>query len=219
MGMTTIVIVDDHQVMRQGLRALLEAQPGFQVVGDTGDGESAVKLVERLHPDILVLDMVMPGINGIEVARQVRIHSPECAVVILSMYGAEGYVREAIQAGARGYVLKKDSVEELASAIREVLAGRHYISQSLTRRAIDSYVGINRQPAEPYQTLTTREREVLHMVAAGSTSAEIAAKLFVSPRTVEFHRANIMQKLGIRTQQELTRYCIEAGISPPEKFE
>jgi DNA-binding NarL/FixJ family response regulator len=197
----------------------LEAQPGFQVVGDAGDGEAAIKLVERLHPDVLVLDMVMPGINGIEVARRVRIHSPACAIVILSMYGAEGYVRDAIQAGAKGYVLKKDSVEELASAIREVLAGRHYISQSLTKRAVDSYVGISRQPVDPYQTLSARERQVLHMVAAGSTSAEIAANLFISRRTVEFHRANIMQKLGVRNQQELTRYCIEAGISPTEKFE
>jgi two-component system, NarL family, response regulator NreC len=215
--MTTVVIADDHQVMRQGLRALLEAQPGFQVVGDVGDGEAAVTLVERLRPDVLVLDMVMPGINGIEVARRVALHSPACAIVILSMYGAEGYVREAIQAGAKAYVLKKDSAEELASAIREVLAGRHYISQRLTKRAIDSYAGITRHAPEPHQTLTTREREVLQMVAAGSTSAVIAAKLFISRRTVEFHRANIMQKLGVRTQQELTRYCIEAGISPPRE--
>jgi DNA-binding NarL/FixJ family response regulator len=218
--MTTVVIADDHQVMRQGLRALLEAQPGFQVVADVGDGEAAAKLVEQLHPDVLVLDMSMPGINGIEVARRVATHSPACAIVILSMYGAEGYVREAIQAGAKGYVLKKDSAEELVSAIREVLAGRHYISQSLTKRAIDSYVGISRQSLEPHQTLTSRECEVLQMVAAGSTSAVIGAKLFISRRTVEFHRANIMQKLGVHSQQELTRYCIEAGISRPrDKFE
>lgn len=211
--MTTIVLADDHQVMRQGLRALLEAIPDFKVIGDAGDGEAAVKLVERLHPDVLVLDMVMPGINGIEVARRVRINAPACAVIILSMYGAEGYVREAIQAGAKGYILKKDSAEELAIAIREVIAGRHYISQSLTKRAVDSYVGINRQPVDAYQTLTTREREVLQLLAAGSTSAEIAARLFISRRTVEFHRANIMQKLGVHNQPELTRYCIEAGIS------
>jgi len=213
--MTTILIADDHQVMRQGLCSLLSSQPDFQVVGDTGDGEAAVKLVERLHPDVLVLDMVMPGINGIEVVRRVRVLSPTCAIVILSMYGAEGYVREAIRAGAKGYVLKKDSVEELASAVREVLAGRHYISPSLTKKAIDSYVGISGRPAKLYQTLTARERQVLHMVASGGTSAEIAAQLFISQRTVEFHRANIMQKLGIHTQHELARYCIEEGITPP----
>ncbi len=217
--MITIVVADDHQVMRQGLCALLKMQPDFQVVGEADDGEAAIKLVERFHPDVLVLDMVMPGINGIEATRRVRLLSPSCAIVILSMYGAEGYVREAIQAGAKGYVLKKDSADELASAIREVLAGRHYISPSLTQKAIDSYIGISSRQAKPYQMLTPRERQVLHMMAAGCASAEIAAKLSISPRTVEFHRANIMQKLGLHTQQELARYCIEEGIIPPEKFE
>ncbi|MFH1381948.1 MAG: response regulator transcription factor [Chloroflexota bacterium] len=216
--MITIVVADDHQVMRQGLCTLLGAQPDFQIVGDASDGEAAIKLVERFHPDVLVLDMVMPGINGIEVARRLRTQSPACAIVILSMYGAEGYVREAVQAGAKGYVIKKDSAEELASAIREVVAGRHYISPSLTKKAVDSYVGIDGHGVEPYQTLTARERQVLHLVAAGSTTAQIAAELFISPRTVEFHRANIMRKLGIHTQLELTRYCIEAGICPPKKI-
>jgi two-component system response regulator NreC len=213
--MITIVIADDHQMMRQGLCSLLGAQPDFQVVGDAGDGEAAVKLVEELHPDVLVLDMVMPGINGIEVTRRVRKLSSACAIVILSMYGAEGYVREAIQAGARGYVLKKDFAEELASAVREVLAGRNYISPSLTQKASDSYAGISRSQVLPYQTLTARERQVLHMVAAGGTSVEIAAQLSVSQRTVEFHRANIMRKLGMHTQHELALYCIEEGITAP----
>ena len=218
--MTSIVVADDHLLMRQGMCALLKAQPDFQVLGDANDGEGALRLVERLHPDVLVLDMVMPGINGIEVARRVTQQSPTCAIVILSMYGAEGYVREAIGAGAKGYILKKDSVEELASAIREVIAGRHYISPSLTKKAVNSYIGIGGHQNEPYSTLTARERQVLHMIATGSTSAQIAGKLFISQRTVEFHRANIMRKLGLNTHQELTRYCIETGISPPsEKIE
>lgn len=179
--MTTIVIADDHQVMRQGLRSLLGAQPDFQVVGDTGDGEAAVKLVEELHPDALVLDMVMPGINGIEVARRVKKISPACGIVILSMYGADGYVREAIQAGAGGYVLKRDSADELASAVREVVAGRNYISPSLTKKAIDSYVGISTSRTNPYQTLTARERQVLHMVAAGGTSVENSGTVVHQP--------------------------------------
>jgi two-component system, NarL family, response regulator NreC len=216
--MITLVVADDHLMMREGLCALLKAQPDFQVAGDAGDGEEALKLVERLHPDVLVLDMVMPGINGIEVTRRVTQLSTTCAVVILSMYGAEGYVREAIEAGAKAYILKKDSAEELVKAIREVIAGRHYISPSLTRKAISSYVGMGSRQTEPYQTLSARERQVLQMVAADSTSAQIAAELFISQRTVEFHRANIMRKLGLHTQRELTRYCIEAGISPlPEK--
>jgi two-component system, NarL family, response regulator NreC len=213
--MTSIVVVDDHLMMRQGLCALLKAQPDFQVLGDAGDGEEALRLIERLHPDVIVLDMAMPGINGIEVARRVTQNSPTCVIVILSMYAAEGYVREAIEAGAKAYVLKKDSAEELTGAIREVIAGRHYISPSLTKKAINSYVGMSSPQNELYRNLTTRERQVLQMVAAGSTSAQIAAKLFISHRTVEFHRANIMQKLGLHTQHELTRYCIEEGISPP----
>lgn len=215
--MITIVVVDDHQVMREGLCALLKTQPNFQVIGDAGDGEAAIKLVEHLHPDVLVLDMIMPGTNGIEVARRVSIFSPACAIIILSMYGAEQYVHEAIQAGVKGYILKKDSADELAKAIREVTNGRHYISPRLAQKAIDSYVGISSLP-KPYQLLTARERQVLHMMASGSTTAEIAAKLFVSPRTVEFHRANVMQKLGFHTQQELARYCIEEGITPPENM-
>jgi two-component system response regulator NreC len=213
--MTGIVVVDDHLMMRQGLCALLKSQPDFQVLGDAGDGEGALRLIERLHPDVIVLDLAMPGINGIEVTRWVTQNSPTCLIVILSMYAAEGYVREAIEAGAKAYVLKKDSAEELTNAIREVIAGRHYISPSLTKKAINSYVGMSSHQNELYGNLTTRERQVLQMVAAGSTSAQIAAKLFISHRTVEFHRANIMRKLGLHTQHELTRFCIEEGISPP----
>ena len=213
--MISIVVADDHLMMRQGMCSLLKVQPDFQVLGDAGDGEEALRLVERLHPDVLVLDMVMPGINGIEVARRVKQNSPTCTIVILSMYGAEGYVREAIGAGAKAYVLKKDSAEELASAIHEALAGRHYISPSLTKKVINSYIGMGSHQSESYRNLTARERQVLQMVSAGSTSAGIAVQLFISQRTVEFHRANILQKLGLHTQHELTRYCIEEGISPP----
>ncbi|MFC1988945.1 response regulator [Chloroflexota bacterium] len=215
--MITIVVADDHQVMRQGLCALLKEQPDFQIVGDAGEGETAVNLVKRLKADVLVVDMIMPGINGIEVARRVFADSPSCNIVVLSMYGAEGYIREAIQAGAKGYVLKKDSVEELVVAIREIMAGRHYISPSLTQKAINSYAGISSIQVGPYQILTNRERQVLSLLAEGSTTAQIAAKLFISPRTVEFHRANIMNKLDIHTLQELTRYCIEAGILPAQE--
>lgn len=217
--MVNIVVVDDHQMMRQGLCALIKEQPDFQVLGDAGNGEEGLKLVESLHPDVIVLDMAMPGLNGVEVARRVVQKSPKCAIVILSMYAAEGYVREAIAAGAKAYVLKQDSAEELVRAIREAIAGRHYISRRLTQKAISSYAGVSSQPGELYQTLTAREREVLQLVAEANTSVKIAAKLFISPRTVEFHRANIMRKLGIDTQQELMRYCLEQGISPPPSKE
>ena len=215
--MTSIIVVDDHQMMRQGLCALIKEQPDFQVVGDAGDGEEALRLVERFHPDVIVLDMAMPGLNGVEVTRRVTQDSPTYKIVILSMYAAEGYVREAIEAGAKAYVLKKDSAEELVIAIREAIAGRHYISPSLTKKAINSYVGISSHQSESYRNLTARERQVLQMVAGGSTSVVIATKLFISKRTVEFHRANIMRKLGLNTQNELTHYCIEQGISPPPR--
>lgn len=214
--MHTIVVVDDHQIIRQGLCALLKTQEELQVIGDVGDGESAIRLAEQFHPDVMVIDMVMPGMNGLEITRRVRQCSPASAIIILSMYGAEGYVQEAIKAGAQGYVLKKDSVEELATAIREVVGGRQYISPYLMKRAIDSFVGTSNCENNRRQPLTIREREIITMVAAGSTSAQIAAKLFISSRTVEFHRANIMRKLGLHTQQELTRYCIETGLLPPQ---
>jgi two-component system response regulator NreC len=211
---TTIVVADDHNIIRQALCALLAAQPGFDVVGEARDGIEAVAEAERLRPDVLVLDMVMPNLNGIEVTRRLRERLPKCAVVILSMYGADGYVQEAIQGGARGYVLKKDSVEELTTAINEVVVGGRYISPSLIKRVVDSYLGTGGMQSDRYQTLTARERQILHMVAAGSTSAQVSTKLSISRRTVEFHRANIMRKLGLRTQQALARYCIESGITP-----
>lgn len=214
--MITIVLADDHRVIRQGLRSLLEVEPDLKVLAEAGDGQEALNAVDELHPDILVLDMVMPGMNGVEVARRLQKQASRCGVVILSMYGAEGYVREAMQSGARAYVLKKDSAGELVVAIREAHAGRKYISPSLARKAIDSYLGGSGGRADPYGSLTVREREVLQMVATGSTSAQIAEKLSISRRTVEFHRANITNKLGIENLQELVRYCIEAGILPPE---
>jgi len=215
--MTTIVLADDHHVVRQGLRSLLEAEPDFSVVGETGDGLEAAQQVERLQPDALVLDLMMPGLNGLEVTRQVSRRSPRTCVVILSMYANEAYVLEALRAGAAAYVLKESTSAELVRAIREAVAGRRYLSPPLSERAIESYM----QKAEsaeldPYETLTAREREVLHLVAEGHTNAEIAGRLFISRRTVETHRTNLMRKLGLRTQTDLIRYALRRGILPME---
>ena len=215
--MTTIVLADDHHIVRQGMRALLEAEPDFRLVGEAGDGLETVQLVERLRPDVLVLDLMMPGLNGLEVTRQVGKRSPQTRVVILSMHANEAYVLEALRNGAVGYVLKDASVTELVQAVREVTAGRRYLSPPLSERAIDAYVGRAKEATlDRYETLTDREREVLHLVAEGCTNAAIAARLSISPRTAETHRANMMRKLGLHTQTDLIRYALRRGIIPME---
>jgi len=213
----SILLADDHQVVRQGLRALLEAEPDFRVVGEAADGLEATRLVERLHPDVAVVDLIMPGLNGMEVTRQITARVPKTRVVVLSMHANEAYVLEALRNGAAAYVLKDSSATDLVHAVREVAAGRRYLSPPLSERALDTY----RQRAKEatldiYETLTTREREVLHLAAEGHTNAEIAARLGISPRTAETHRANLMHKLGLQTQTDLVRYALRRGIVPME---
>lgn len=217
MSMTTIVLADDHHIVRQGLRSLLEAEPDFSVIGETGDGLEAAQLVERLQPDVLVLDLMMPSLNGLEVTRQVSQRSPQTHVVILSMYANEAHVLEALRAGAVAYVLKESTAAELVRAVREAVAGRRYLSPPLSERAIEVYMQKAESAAlDPYETLTAREREVLYLVAEGHTNAEIADRLFISRRTVETHRANLMRKLDLRTQTDLISYALRRGIVPME---
>jgi DNA-binding NarL/FixJ family response regulator len=217
MSMTTIVLADDHHVVRQGLRSLLEAEPDFSVVGEASDGLETAQLVERLQPDVLVLDLMMPGLNGLEVTRQVGQRSPQTHVVILSMHANEAYVLEALQAGAAAYVVKESTSAELVRAVREAVAGRRYLSPPLSERAIEAYMQKAESAAlDPYETLTAREREVLHLAAEGHNTAEIADRLFISRRTVETHRANLMRKLGLRSQTDLIRYALQRGILPME---
>lgn len=211
----TILLADDHHVMRQGLRMLLEAQEDFRVVAEAGDGLEAVKLAERLKPHVLIVDLMMPGINGLEVARQVSHHSPQTRIIVLSMYGHEPYVLEALRNGAVGYVLKDADAAELLRAVHEVVAGRRYLSPPLSEHAIEAYLQKAQDAVlDIYETLTTREREVLQLAAEGRTNADIAAVLYVSPRTVETHRAHLMRKLGLHTQAELIRYALKRGILP-----
>ncbi len=214
--MSTIFLADDHPVLRQGLRALLELEQDFSIVGEAGDGLEAVQLVERLRPDVLVLDLMLPGLPGLEVTRQVCQRCPQTRVVILSMYASEAYVLEALKAGARAYVLKKSTASELVHAIREILAGRRYLSPPLSERAIEAYLQKVKPTLDPLETLTAREREVLHLVAGGLTNAQVAARLCLSRRTVEMHRKNIMRKLQLRTALDLVRYAARRGLLPPE---
>ncbi len=215
--MTTIVLADDHHIVRQGLRALLEGQPDFQLVGEAGDGLEAVQLTERQKPDVLIIDLMMPSLNGLEATRQISQRSPHTRVVILSMHANEAYVLEALRNGAAGYVLKDSSAADLVQAVREVVAGRRYLSSPLSERAIAAYIQKASDVAlDPYEMLTNREREVLHLAAEGYTNAEIADQLSISPRTAETHRANLMHKLGLRTHTDLIRYALRRGILPME---
>jgi DNA-binding NarL/FixJ family response regulator len=216
--MTTILLADDHHVVRHGLRALLSAEQDFRVVGEVPDGLEVANLVERLKPDVLVVDLMMPGLNGLEVTRQVRQRTAHTRVVILSMHANEGYVLEALRNGASAYVLKDSSSADLIHAVREVAAGRRYLSPPLSEHAMEAYLNkaIN-TPPDPFDTLTTREREVLHLAAQGHTNTEIGTRLSISPRTAEIHRANLMRKLTLRTQTDLIRYAIRRGIIPLEE--
>jgi two-component system response regulator NreC len=213
MTKTTIVLAEDHHIVRQGLRALLQAEPEFSVVGEAGDGLEAVRLVERIKPDVLVLDLILPGLNGLEVTRQVSQRSPATRVVVLSMHAAEAYVLEALKNGAAGYVLKDASAADLVRAVHEAAAGRHYLSPPLSERAVEAYTRkAQAATLDPYETLTTREREVLHLAAEGHSNAEIAERLVISPRTVETHRASLMRKLDLQSQTDLIRYALQRGI-------
>jgi two-component system response regulator NreC len=215
--MTTLVLAEDHHIVRQGIRSLLEAEGDFKVIGEVADGLEAVRMVNRLHPDVLVLDLMLEGLNGLEVARQVATQSPKTAIIILSMYNNEAYVLEALRAGVKGYVLKDATAAELVKAVREAVIGRHYLSVSLSERIIENYIEKSKETyLDPYETLTTREREVLHLAAQSGTNAEIAERLFISRRTVEVHRASVMHKLGLRSQAQLIRYAIKRGLLPPE---
>ncbi len=208
----TLVLADDHPIVRQGLRHLLEDEPDFHVVGEAGDGVEALRLVERLRPDILLVDMMMPNLNGLEVLRQIKNISPATRTIVLSMQSADAYVIEALMYGAAGYILKETGPSELVKAVHEVVLGNQFLSAKLSERFEESGIHFKDAPKDVYETLTAREREILQMTVEGRTSAEIGDKLKISPRTVEEHRRNFSNKLGIKTQADLIRFAIKRGI-------
>ena len=208
----TLILADDHPIVRQGLRHLLEGEPGFLILGEAGDGVEALQMVERLKPNILVVDMMMPGLNGLEVLRQIRKISPSTRAIVLSMQSADAYVVEALKNGAAGYVLKETGPGELVKAVHEVTLGNQFLSAKLSERFQNSGREIQDTPADAYETLTAREREIFQMTAEGMTSQEIGEKLKISPRTVEIHRSNLTAKLGIKNQTDLIRFAIKRGI-------
>ncbi len=216
--MTTIVLAEDHEIVREGFRAILQAEPDLRVVGEAGNGLEAIRLAETLQPDLLVVDLMMPGINGLEVVRRVHQQMPRTRCIVLSMHDNEAYVIEALRNGALAYILKDSGAAELKKAVRAVRMGGRYLGPPLSERSIEAYLRAATEEAalaDPYVLLTNREREVFHLTAEGLSSKEVADQLSISPRTVEKHRDNLMSKLGLHTQAELIRFAVKKGFVQP----
>jgi two-component system, NarL family, response regulator NreC len=211
--MLDIVLADDHKVVRKGLSALLSSESDFRIVGEAEDGLQALALVEKLQPDILVLDLVMPGLSGLEVTRSICCKPSHTRIVILSMHSNEAYVVEALRLGAQAYILKEAPPEELIKGIRQVAAGHRFLGAPLSCQRIDDYMlTFNLSPDSFNGNLTEREEEILKIASQGLTNQEIAARLGISIRTVETHRNNMMHKLHLHTQVEMTNAAIQRGF-------
>jgi len=206
-----LLIADDHTLVLEGLRKILEAE--CELVGTVEDGRALMEAARQLNPDLILLDISMPLLNGIEAARQIRKSNPDAKLIFVTMHGDPDYVREAMRTGASGYVLKRSAASELVTAIREVLKGKTYVTPLVTKGVAGSLTEVSPHASRTFGGLTTRQREVLQLVSEGRSGKEIAAVLHVSVKTVEFHKASIMRALGLRTTAELTRYAIEHGLS------
>lgn len=213
-----VLLADDHVVLRAGLRMLVGSQPDLEVVGEASDGAEALRLCEELRPEVAVMDIAMPGMNGLEATRQIRKRQTGTRVLALSMHASEEYLFQLLQAGGSGYVLKKAADVELLDAIRMVARGEIYLYPEVTKYLVRDYLQRLHEGDTnvALDTLTDREREVLRLVAEGYTTQEIAQQLVLSPKTVETHRAHIMDKLGLRSRSELVHYALRKGILTPD---
>ena len=209
-----ILLADDHVVMRTGLRALLERQPNLEVVGESENGREAIELVASLKPDVVVMDVGMPVLNGIEATRTIVTQHPTTAVVILSMYVDESYIMRALKAGARGYLLKDSAPADLLGAIQAVSQNKSFFSPKVSRILAEDYVRVLKQKGavDSYDLLTSREREILQLIAEGKANKEVAAALNISPYTVETHRSHILEKLNLHNPAELILYAVRKGL-------
>ncbi len=219
MAKIRVLLADDHTILREGIRLLLSAQPDIEVVGEAGDGKEAVGKAHELRPDIVLMDIAMPGMNGLEATRRIRAEDKEIQVLILSMYEDQDYVLPILEAGASGYVLKRTATSELVSAIRAVYEGNSFLYPSVAKMLIQDYlrrgVGGQGPPSggqDPRGTLSERELEVLRLIGEGLTNQQIADRLFISIKTVQAHRSNIMEKLNIHDRVELVKYAIRHGL-------
>lgn len=210
----TIVIADDHAIVRQGLKKILKEEKGFEVIGEARDGRDAVNKVQELSPDIVIMDIAMPELNGIEATRQIKQAGTGTKIIILSMHDHSRYIRELLGLGVSGYLLKNAASRDIVKAVDSAVKGNTYLSPSISSRVIEDYVGMNKKSLEEelYNTLSNREREVFQMVVEGSTTKKIAETLCVSPSTVKSHRSNIMEKLKMDNLSQLIQYAIQLGI-------
>ncbi len=212
-----IMLVDDHQVIREGLRSLIEKQADLSVIAEADDGRAAVSLAGEMEPDVIVMDVAMPEMNGMEATRQIKISHPDIKILALSMYPDKGYVTEMLKAGASGYLPKNCAFGELVTAIRTIINNQVYLSPQIAGIVVDGYINkIEDEDSSSFRLLSGREREVLQLIAEGRSSREIGEMLSVSIKTADFHRQHIMKKLNIKSVAELTKYAIKEGLTTLE---
>jgi DNA-binding NarL/FixJ family response regulator len=209
-----IVIAEDHTILREGLRALISSNPDFDIVGEAEDGRDAIRCVEKLVPDLILLDLSMPRMNGMEAINEIKKQSPETKILVLTVHRTEEYILATLRAGANGYVLKDATHAELLMAIKSVLMGKRYLSPGVSEKVIEGYLEGRKtvKSSTPWDTLTQREREVLKLIAEGYKNKEIADYLYISVKTVEKHRANLMKKLDLHNTSALTAFAMERGL-------
>lgn len=210
-----VLLADDHSIVRDGLRALLEAEGDIEVVGGAANGLDAIRQVRELHPDVVIMDLAMPELNGTEATARIHDVCPATEVLVLSMHSTAEHIFRAFQAGAQGYVLKESAGPEVVAAVRTVHAGRRYLSQKIAGTVIDDYIR-ERHAASPLDSLSARERQILQLIAEGKSTAETARVLFLSPKTVETYRSRMMHKLGVGNLAGLVRFAIQHGLTPIE---
>jgi len=211
--MIRIVIVDDHDLVREGIRALLEKEPEFEVVGEAGDGQEAIRLVNRVHPDVVLMDVNLPGgIGGLEATEAILADHPETRIIILTQYEQREYIKRALRCGARGYLMKRSVSEQLREAIKTVQAGKRYLHPLAAEELADMMTAGETLDEDEYERLTRREKQVFKLLAEGKTSREIAQYLTISIKTAMTHRANVMAKLNVHSRAEIVKYAIRKGI-------
>lgn len=213
-----VLLADDHAIVRDGLKLLLESQPGIKVTGEAMNGRDAVRLTMKLHPDIVIMDIAMPELNGIEAASQIRDNCPSSKVIILSMHSSTEHIYRSLKAGARGYLLKESAGVEVVSAVKAVFSGGRYLSQKISDRVIEDYLKKHedKEAENLLDRLSPRELEILQLVVEGRSSADIAGIIFLSPKTVETYRSRLMQKLNVTDLPGLVKFAIKHGLTPLE---
>lgn len=211
-----VLIADDHVMVRQGFMVLLNAQPDIEVIGEAADGNEMVELTETLHPDVVLADISMPNLNGIEATKLIHQRNPEMPVVMITVHTSSSYVVRALRSGARGYVVKNDDFQHVIQAIKAVILGQRYLSTQVSEQIIDAVVTGTSQEFNMDERISIREREILQLIAEGNSNSQIAKKLVISARTVETHRTNIMRKLELTSQIDILRYAIQHGLAQLE---